>query len=302
MHGFGQLIYAPPACFFSCLCLHCQFELALCAGMILAFDADGGRRSWLKYGLLFLSPLCGLASVALLPLFFARAAIDRCQERLLQSLVLAAGSGIQLALFFHVVATRTYAFDPAVLMSVVTVRHLAVPFLGTMLADPVAEAIRTGVAAGHVPLAAVLMPLLVFGPLAFAAVWRSRSRPAFWLLGAATSVAGAAYFGALGGAVTLVDALNGERYAVAPQALLGLSMLALAASYGGTVSRISGAAVAWLILAGAVGYTHPWQLISDGPAWRHEIALWRADPAHPIGIWPRGWWLTLEPQQVGHFR
>lgn len=282
--------------------LHCQFELALCCGLILALNAEGGGRRWLKYGLLFLAPLCGLAPIALLPLYCVRAMVDRCRERLLQSAALAVGSAIQLILFFHVVSRRAHGVDPAVLLSVVTVRHLAIPFLGPKLADPVAQAIRARIAAGNLPLAAMLLPVLVFGALASAALWHRRSRPAAWLLAASMVIAGATYFGALDGAVTLIDAGFGARYVVAPQALLGLAILAVAATSSGAIAGISGLAVVWLIMVGAVAYSHPAKGASDGPAWRGEIALWRDDQAHPIEIWPKGWRLTLGSRKVVEFR
>jgi hypothetical protein len=273
--------------------LHCQFVLAVCGGLILALDAEGGKTRWLKYGLLFLAPLCGLVVIALLPLFFLRAALDRSWERFSQSAVLATGSAIQLILFFHIVSRRTYTLDPQIFLSVVTVRHLAGPFLGTEVAGFVAQAIRARLAAGQFPVAAVLTPLLVFGALAAATLWRRRSLPAFWLVSGFVMIAGASYFGALDGAATLIHAVSGERYVVAPQALLSLAVLAVAATSGTAISRISGVAVMWLIMSGAVSYTQPWQPASDGPPWRDEIALWRRDPAHAIEIWPNGWRLSL---------
>ena len=277
--------------------LHCQFELTLCCAIILALDVTAGKIALLRLGFLALAPLCGPTAIALLPLFVLRAIIDRSRGRAIQTAILGAGAAIQLLLFFHAVRTRGYVLNPVVLLCVFTVRHLELPFLGAEHAEIAATLIRARRNAGYIPKQATLLPIAAFGALATTVLWHRGARPALWLLCAGVIIAGASYFGAIGGAFTLIDARTGARYSFAPQALFSLTLLALAATTQHWTARLSWLAVVWLLVVGAWEYTQPWPPIDHGPAWRSEVALWRADPTHALKIWPRGWSVMLAPQR-----
>lgn len=274
--------------------LHCQFQLALCCGIILALEAEQASGRLLRYALLLLAPLCGPGAIALLPLFFARAALDRSLPRLWQAATLALGAAIQLALFFQVVPGRRYSLDPITLLDVFTVRHLYIPFLGVSRASVAAPVIQAYRLAGHVPLPATLLPIAVFVPFLAATLWCRRDRTAFWLLAAGGLLACASYFGALGGAAALIDTPFGARYSFAPQALFNLSVLALTVTAPRWIAVAARGVVLWLLIIGAAAYFHPSKVISKGPSWRAEIAAWQADPSHKILLWPRGWSMSLE--------
>jgi len=270
--------------------LHCQFQLTLCCGIILGLEPPRAttRGAWFRYALLFVAPLCGPGAIVVLPLFILRAILDRSVARAFQILPLMAGSILQLALFFHHEPSRGYALDPTALLDIFTVRHLMLPFLGiayTTHAAPLLEARR---AAGHIPLKATVLPLIVFGPYLLLTLWRRAHWPALWLLLAGGLIACASYFGAIGGAEGLIHARAGGRYSFVPQALFSLSILAIAATGKGYV-RLAWIAVVWLIVLGGSEYVHPWSVISDGPSWRHEVKLWRADPSYQLNVWYSGW-------------
>lgn len=269
--------------------LHCQFELTLACGIILALDTCEGWAAFFRSGLLFLAPLCGPGVIALLPLFLLRAAIDRSRPRVLQILPFAAGAGIQFFGFFTPIPGRAYELDPVILLSIVTVRHLALPFLGTSPANHIAENLRRIIQSGQWPLAAVLIPVVIFGALLVATLRAGIRGPAVWLLAAGVLTAGASYFGALGGGVPMIDARVGERYAYVPQALFALSIAALAATSGRNISKLAWAACVWLLLIGAQAFFFPLPMVADGPAWRPEVAAWQADPNHALHIWPTVW-------------
>ena len=275
--------------------LHSQFELVLCCAIITSLELPPA--GWLgraRGALLFLAPLCGPGAIAVLPLLAGRAALDRSRARLHQLFALAAGSAIQLGFFLHPAPGRSYALDPATLLCIVTVRHLALPFGGVAYADRLSAALRLRLAAGHVPLLAVALPILVFVPFGLATLWWRRARPAAWLLAAGVLVAGASYFGAIGNAADLINPRAGERYAFAPQALFGLAALALGLTATGLVARLALLAALWLVVAGAIAFFQPWSMISDGPSWRREVAIWRTDHAHLLQSWPGGWTVRLE--------
>lgn len=270
--------------------LHCQFQLALCCGLLLALAPMPGR-AWLC--LLFLAPLSGPVPFALVPLFLARAWLDGSRARLIQACVLAAGSLIQMLLFFHAVAGRGYALHPVLALCVITIRYLEAPFFGIVHASVVATLVRARLQHGFVPIRAVLLPILIFSALLLTTLLRRSARPAFWLLAAACAIGAATYLGAIGGAQAMFDPASGERYVFVPQTLLALCVLALAATYGGWARNAFCGVVLWLLAVGAYAYVNPWDVLATGPDWRSEIAAWRVDPRHELKIWPSGWSVRL---------
>jgi len=268
--------------------------LPLCCGIILALDTCEGWLAVLRVALLLVAPLSGPGAIALLPLFVLRAALDRSWPRFVQMLALSVGTGIQLFGFFTAIPGRAYELSPSILLSTVTIRHLAVPFLGTALAEKIAVVLRSMIQEGQRPLAAVLLPAVIFVGLVVAALRAGIRRPAIWLLGSGGLIAGASYFGALHGGVAMIDARAGERYAYAPQSLFALSVIALATTSGRRIATVAWVASVWLLVVGAAEYFSPWRLIADGPAWRPQVAAWQADPNHRLQIWPTGWAMQLQ--------
>ncbi len=273
--------------------LHCQFELTLCCGIILALEPTPGGAAIPRWAILLLAPLCGPGAISLAPLFFARAALDRSRARLVQGLVLAAGSALQLALFTAPFAGRQYRLDPVIMLCIVAVRHVTLPFFGIAAANMLFHRIRATFQADHLPLWAMLLPVVVFAPLISVMSRQKRATPALWLLAAAGLSATAGCYGAIDGASRLVEPDCGERYAFVPQALLVLAILALAATASRKVALASWGAVAWLIAVGAENYADTRPEINDGPSWRAEVRAWQQDPSHAIRLWPEGWTVAL---------
>ncbi len=275
--------------------LHCQFELTVACGLILALEVPRGGRMAFALGLLVLAPLCGPGAIALTPLFLLRALLDRTPGRALHFAALASGSAVQMIGFFSLGTDRGYTLDPGAILSVVTVKNLMVPFTGIDATAGRVAALQTAVAAGHVPLLAIAAPLVVFGGLTVV-IWRAGNRPAFWLLAAAAAAALSAYIGALDGTLALIHPRAGARYAFVPLSLTALSVLALAAGRHPFWRWPAAAICAWLLIVGTRAYTTPWQPVSDGPSWHEQVALWHADPAYVMRLWPAPWTLTLPPE------
>ncbi len=273
--------------------LHCQFELTLACGIILALEPATGPAAAARWAILLLAPLCGPGAISLAPLFLARAAIDRSGARLLQGLVLAGGSAIQLACFTAPFAGRQYGLDPLVMLCILSVRHVTVPFFGLAAAHALTDNIRAALRAGHLPLLGMLPALLMFAPLASAMSREPRATSARWLLAAASLSACASYYGAIDGAARLIHVTCGERYVFVPQALLALAILALAATASRKVACVATVAVIWLIAVGASNFRSTSPEINDGPSWRAEIRAWQHDPSHVVRLWPQGWSVAL---------
>ena len=275
--------------------LHCQFELTLCCGIILALEPTTGFAALPRLAILALTPLCGPGGIVLIPLFLARAALDRSRARLLQGLTFAAGSAIQLLVFLEPFAGRAYRIDPVMVFCVVAIRHVVEPFFGLKVAYLAGDDVQRQLSAGHVPVWPVLLTMIVFVPASILTLRAKRAAASSWLLAAAGATALAAYYGAIGGAAILIKAQSGERYVFVPQALLGLAILAFAATASRSAARAASVAVVWLIVVGAGTYVATLKGIRNGPAWRDEVQAWQRDPSHVIRIWPEGWTVTLRP-------
>lgn len=275
--------------------LHCQFELTLCCGIILALEPEAGLLGLLRLAILLLTPLCGPGVIALIPLFLLRLIGERSTARLLQVVVLCLATAIQVLLFLRATPGRGFSLDPAVLLCIMTVRHLALPFLGGARAEMIAAAIRARLASGHIPHVATILPMLAGGMLALMVAARPAPRPAFWLLAAALLIAVLSYFGAIGQATSLIDIHLGERYAFVPEALFSLGLLAITATTWRPLALLGWIAITWQITVGVQQFTHPWSLTSDGPSWRPQVASHWLHPEQPLNLWPDGWTVMLEP-------
>ena len=275
--------------------LHCQFELAVACGLLLALEVPRGGHLAFALAILLLAPLCGPGAIALTPLFLLRALLDRTLGRTVQLGALAGGSVVQMIFFFTLGTDRGYTLDPGVILSVVTVKDLVVPFTGIYSSAGRVAALQAEVMAGHVPAGAIVAPLVVFGGLT-AIIWHDGNRPAFWLLAAAAAAALSAYIGALDGTAALIHTRAGARYAFVPLSLTALSVLAISAGNRPVWRWPAAAICAWLLIVGARSFTAPWPPVSHGPSWHDQVALWQADPAYVMHIWPSPWTLTLAPR------
>jgi len=217
-----------------------------------------------------------------------RAVLDRSRDRVLEVAALGVGSAIQFLGFFVPLPGRSYTVSPALLLSIITVRHLAVPFLGTRPGQDIAASLRENIEAGHLPMTGILVPIAVFSVLAIAARRGGFRSPSVWFLLGAGAMAFTGYFGAVDGGLNLIDARYGERYAYVPQALLSLSILALAATRTGWQKALAWGTAAWLIVVGGTEFFRTWDLLADGPAWRAEVAAWKADRNYALRVWSAG--------------
>lgn len=275
--------------------LHIQFHLALCAGIILATDEDGSlAMRMFRYALLFLGPLCGPGAIVLIPFFIARAALDRSKERGFQTLFLLFGAALQLGLFYVGSKSRGLHIEPAALACVMFVRHVLLPLLGPDIAMRFAEQLHASFAAGATPWRMAGLAVFVLGAWVLMAA-RNLRGPTIWLVAPGLGLAAISYIGALRSGPLLLDVEFATRYTYVPQALLGFSLLAFAATEQGRFGKYAGYAAAWIVVMGIVPYFHPLPGLADGPDWRTEVAAWRQDPQHRLATWPKRWFIDLAP-------
>jgi hypothetical protein len=245
--------------------------------------------------LLLLAPLCSPGSIAIAPLFVARAMIDRSRERAIQAACIVTGTVLQLAWFYSPSANRGHMPGPATVAAIVAVKHLAIPLLGEQEANLIANSVHSDVVAGHYPIAAMLAAGVASCLLLLAIAWRRRSEPA-WLLGGGFAIACLSYYGAINGRVALITVVGSERYAFAPSMLFALTVLALAATAADRIARAAWVVVIWLLVIAIQQTLLPQDgVFVDGPEWKNEVYRWRNDPTHHLAIWPTGWSIVLPP-------
>jgi len=275
--------------------LHSQFHLALCAALILTTETETAVRPALfRNALLLLGPLCGPASIVMLPFFFARAVLEKTRARWIETGALTLGAAVQLSLFYTASGARSYHIDADTLASVMFVRHIVLPLVGPVLAAHYAEGIRAMVRSGGIPWVTVFLSVTLFGGMILASLHRWREAPA-WLLTSGLALAAISYFGAIHAGPMLLNVAFATRYSFVPQVLIGFALLAFATTGRGRVSQISGLAALWLVVIGLSAYFQPMSSLADGPDWRSEVAAWRADPEHRLAVWPKGWLVDLAP-------
>lgn len=269
--------------------LHIQFHLALAAALILALDAPQGRARFGYYAILFAAPLCGPGAIAILPLFAARAVLDRDPQRWGQFALFAAGAAVQLIGFFGASPLRGNMVDPATAAAVLFVRLIALPLLNYGSADAIGAAVLRSQAAGGIGWwAAAGLAVVLLGALFFVAARRRDA--AVWLVAAALGVAGASF----GFGMVLVDRANmftvgaGERYNFLPLVLLGMALIALAMRRS-PGWRVYVGLCGLMLLTAAIRYPSPLTDFSQGPSWPAEVAKWRQDHRHRLAVWPEPW-------------
>ena len=281
--------------------LHIQFHLALGVALILAMDVPSGRGAKIGYALiLLLAPLCGAGAIVMLPLFALRALVDRDRRRAGQLAVLAAGSALQLLLFYSSSALRGLGFDPASIAAAMLVRLVALPLMGTNLAGSVGGAIYSSQVAGSMDWWwFVAEAALLFGVLIVVAARRRDA--AVWLTLSGLSMAVVSLgFGMVTGVryrqFNLVRVIDGERYNFVPLVLLALALIVLAMRPAFRGRLLCAALVVVVLLNGALYYPKPAADYAHGPSWPEEVGAWRRDHGHPLAVWPAPWAADLSDE------
>ncbi len=270
-----------------------NFHIALAAALCLVLQVPQSGPA--RAALLLLAPLCGPASSALVPLFALRAWLDRDRGRAVQAACLTAGTLVQFLVFYTPLANRGHMLGPATLSAIFAVKHLAIPLLGEQAAAVMATQLHGDILSGRYPIAAMLAVASVAALLLVACLRRRAPEPP-WLLLAGMAIALLSYSGALNAGPSLITTVSGNRYAYAPCMLFALAVLALAATGTDLLARGAWAGVVWLLAIAVQQTVLPQDpIFTQGPSWKAELRAWRANPAHPLAVWPAGWSLHLPP-------
>lgn len=273
--------------------LHSQFQLALCAALILALEIEPGGRERFRRILLFLAPLYGPGAVVLLPLFAVRAFLDRSRGRLVQGLVLASGSAIQLLFFYHPHSGRQQAIDVNLILGTIFSKNILVPLLSFDASQPMAAWLQAALSGGALPIPVVVTVFLAVA--AFISLVAKGPEDGRWLAAASVAIGLLSYYGALLPTPGQVAPHVGGRYAFVPQVLIAWAVVATAAASQGPRVKIAFMLAAWLCAASIDAYLNPAGMFAHGPQWHREIAKWRSDPSYSPVAWPGGQWVVPMP-------
>ena len=108
-----------------------QFHLAVCVGLILAFDTSISWVGVLRGVLLVVAPLAGPVSGTLTPLFLLRAVLERSRVRLLQALLLGVPTLMQAFIVYtHPEPSRTIGIGLPLLLAVCGIQNIVLPLTG----------------------------------------------------------------------------------------------------------------------------------------------------------------------------
>jgi hypothetical protein len=253
-----------------------QYHLMVCSALLLALPTEVGIAYGWRTALLALIAVSGPGPILIAPLYALRACIDREWRRIVQAGIIGCGAVLEFIIIqYHQEPNRHLAISVVLLLAVICYKHVLIPTFGHL-----ANAVMFGMS--HLTAAAIgLVGVLAMGLVALLA----RGREVPWLFLTALVMMVLSYIGALGDKSGLLSIYFGQRYYYAPQVLLGLALLG-AAMTGRIGQPLATLTVCWLILLGCCEYWRITPAMADGPAWRAEIAQWRADPSHTIAVWP----------------
>jgi hypothetical protein len=281
--------------------LHPQFHLTLCAALILAMDPVRGWNSRFRNLLIFLGALSGPTIWFLLPLFVARAVIDKSQPRAMQAAVLAAGVLLQVVFWFPAGQANGTSFNLSAVICAFFVHTVLIPWLDHRSADAIAGGLLNLAATGTVPVGLALAEVLITC-LVGVLLWLRGRAACFWMFAAAIVIAVPSYAAARGGTLDLMHIGAGGRYAFVPQVLIALVLLGVAVTGKDRIGISARVGVVWLLAIGISEFHNDpvRRLFNDGPRWVDEVAAWHQDPTHVLRIWPDGWTVNLNvPAPIG---
>lgn len=271
-----------------------QYFLSVAVGCILAFPLDSAQwKRMVQYALLLFAPLCGPLSSFLLPLFLLRALIERSRARIYQSACLVLGTAIQIFFFYHPTADRAMQIDWRLLLEMIGVKHIVLPLLGRSHALEVCGQLYGLFVRGIIPAWTIQATCFCI-TLLVACILFARSRTAWWLALAASTLIVLSLPCVLGEQAAIVQVDAGGRYTYPAQVLMDMAILVMAceARYR-LINVCCSITITWLLMMGIAGYRDDPPIIKVGPSWRTELRSWRKHPEQPLKIWPTGWELQL---------
>lgn len=276
--------------------LHIQFQLVLACAIIVTLSTDNTYQRWIKLGLLILTPLSGLMSFFLLPLYAIRFYFNKSYLRLEQFFILLIGNIIQLSCFYTQFSQRSYHFSIADFLSLFFVRDLYMPFLGKSLPHS-HYLLHTELTAQphHLPFISCAISLAFFSYILFCLYKYPQTRMAGYFITYTIINLGLAVFGGLEQDYHLYELYVSQRYLFISQALFSLTLLYFSYSLPKKGQYICNILMICLLIGSIHNYyAYPLDANHILP-WKQQVELWKQNPNYTFQIWPKGWTMPLSP-------
>jgi hypothetical protein len=273
-----------------------QFHLNLCTVLVLVLETQTtGAIKWLQYALLVVAPLTGLGPSLLLPLFIARAIIDKSKQRAVQATLLGLASAAQFFIFYQPQTRPPLGISLPLLLHAMFMRYLVEPFLGWTEATPIGNKLHDAFVHGNPSIPIMVITLALF--IAFGiAVWRSKKAEPIYLFLSGILMTVVPFAAALGDRSDFICVGWSSRYVFAPQVSYELAILSLSQISSGWTRKIYQGIIVWLLVIGLHDYFFTPSWVSCGPNWQAEVAQWQKNPNCVLSIWPGGWFVRLQPR------
>jgi hypothetical protein len=266
-----------------------QHHLALAAALILSLETQAGVTLAVYGAILFLAALSGPGTWMLLPLFLARAVIERNSARIWLLICIAAGTAI--AALFFVPSARSVGMSPLLLGAITFQKHVAISLLPLPQASAIGRLLTEQFASGELPLWPMILSICAFSLLCWAAI-RTRSTAAIWLIMAGATLAGGSYLGALNDKLRLLNPADGGRYAFAPQVLFSIACAQIAYRSSPKLKACLTVFLSYVVLIQVVNLPGGREF-DRGPNWSAEVFRFQSGETNILRIWPPGWEFAL---------
>ncbi|HEX4340897.1 MAG TPA: hypothetical protein VH062_33545 [Polyangiaceae bacterium] len=284
-----------------------QFHFVMTAFLVFLEPDEGLSKNerWVRRGLLALSGLAGPPPCSLSPLFALRAYVTRHREAVVRAVILGAATVLQLVIVVYGMTKmvgRTDRFGSGFDLATAAVstfgKSFVVPFFGVGYGTSFALAMQQIEQAG--PGSYRLAGLACAWALGLVLYFVSRGSPRWervaYMGSAGLLVASSMVLG-IGDRRSWVFPACAARYYYAPGVILMLFVLSrLDLRAPRAFTRVQ-QVLALALVVGLGFQVAEWRTRIIPPAgephWRHEVAEFRSDPSHPLGIWPAGWTIPI---------
>lgn len=286
--------------------VNCRAYFSLCTVLILCERdyANQIKKNFYR-ALLVISPLSGVASCFLTPLYLIKAWITKQREAVVHAEIMSICALLQFIVVILCVQSgmmpkSRYSFpDIPTLGVIISIKNFALLFCGLPATRVVSKYLLDAYKTGGIEFSllgygCLLLDMLFLWLLAL----RLDNKERIFILGSFLLLTLLSTYFALGDKGDLIDSWVGQRYYYVPNVLI-LTMLFHAVIHESKrkTSKIFSLFLSFLLIVGLLNGIAVFKssTISDEswPIWSKEVAQWRKNPSYSIKIWPPGWQMNL---------
>ena len=285
--------------------INSQSFLCLSTGIILISAASTRTTHGLRLATLVLAGLTGVVSCLLLPLFILEYRGNRQRHKLHEAIALSLACALQAIVVLTGEGRAVQPVWPLLPLALVG-KQWVLPLFGYQAFDEFINFLKGSTLWIRFPFSlSLLLPYAVCALGAF----RLRNRAAGLLLAASLWVAAVSLLNSLPAqkvesfGYSCITGSTDGRYYYAPNVLLAMAFLALAATPGSPGGRAAlatrGSAellLICLLATGIANFRHDGRW-SHGPSWPTEVRASREGRTETLAIWPQPWIMDLRPDQ-----